>query len=184
MILMFFGAACYVLLLLGIQIRKKKRLGQPVLMTHSAMSTKERMSVCLRSVLVFAASVILWMKYRAVNPRYLLVLLCAIALYLGYLIFPVICSVVLKKEIGLYDNGVVTYNGIMEYTRMKEYVICENHNHDVNGRNMTVYCKSTIPVMFLTHHFDVESRLGKEVGKIFDKKHKQMQKDAEQKKAK
>lgn len=176
MIWMFCCAISYVLLFLLIHMRKKKRLGKPVLMTHSVMSRKEVISLWIRSALVVVVALIMQTERYVEDTRYLTLLLCAIAIYLGYLIFPFIHYTLFKKEIGIYHNGVITYNGIMEYAKMKEYMICENHNHSRNGQNMTVYCKSTIPITMLTHHFDIESKLVKEANRYFKKKHKQIKK--------
>lgn len=171
MVLIVLCIAGYILAAFLVTYGRRKKLGSAVLVTHSEMSSRELLSVIFRSILTVVVAVIMRREHYIENIYYLTAVLCFVAMYAGYLLFPVLCSYVFKRELGVYENGVFTYGGVLKYKDMKEYVI--NRNKNPGGQNMTVYCKSMFPVALNIRHFDVDNRQAKVIDSYFKKKHKQ-----------
>lgn len=161
----------YILTAFLVTYAKRKKIGDAVLITHAEMSSRESLFLIFRSILAVIVAVIMRREHYIENDYYLTVVLCLIAVYAGYLLFPVLCSFIFRRELGIYQNGVFTYGGILRYKDMKEYVI--NKNKNPGPQNMTVYCKSMFPVALNIRHFDVNNRQAKEIDSYFKKKHKQ-----------
>jgi hypothetical protein len=161
-----------ILILFLINKRKKKKLGNPVIIANTLMSRKELSSLCIRSILTFIVAVILSYEGYIKNIYALAFILCIISAYSGYLMFSILVYLVFKNEIGIYENGVFTYEGIMEYSKMKKYVIDKSRFN--NLKDITVYCKSTSPIINLVNHFNINEGLKEEANIYFKKKHRQI----------
>lgn len=158
---------------------KRKKIGDAVVITQSVMSKSELLFACLRGMLSILAAVIVYSERYIDNVCYLTAVMCFAALYAGYLLFPVFCWRIFQGEIGVYENGIFAYDGILEYSKMKEYEISKNKNPD--GQAMTVYCKSTFPVAFNIRHFDIDNREAGKIDAYFRKKHRQLEDERKEK---
>lgn len=169
MILSFFGGIAVSFIFNKIKIKK---LGKPVILASVSMERNEVISLCIRSFLAIAVALILQYEKYIKNEYALVILLCVIMLYSANIIFPIFYYAVYKNKVGVYENGVFAYGGVMEYSKMKEYIINEHKNRKCGKQ--TVYCKSTVPLFMAIQHFDINDEAAKEIHTYFRRKHKQM----------
>jgi hypothetical protein len=160
--------------MLIVNLIRYKRIGQPQLLTGSLMSKAEILTSIIKGVLcVTVAFLMLYYSYIE-NYYYRMIVICTIAAFGAYQVFPIINFLCFKKEMGMYEKGVFTYKGVLNYGAMKEYAISENKNYERNGQNMTVIFKPNMKLLGHFNHLDIRSDQVNQVKTYLENKHQEL----------
>ncbi|MCF0106188.1 MAG: hypothetical protein HUJ53_05455 [Holdemanella sp.] len=176
---MIVGIIClvgYIVVMLIINERKMKNLGNCIFVTKSVLQKREKIQFLMRGAAsLLLAGCVIYIQFIK-NKIGLYFFVALLSLYAARVIFPLFFYARNKDKLGIYENAVVGYEGIMEYAHMKKYTIDFNKKNTENDQKMTIYCKSNIPINSAIVHLDIEERLVRDIHSFFRKKHKDIQK--------
>ncbi len=174
MIFMLICFTGYIAVSLVINKQRLKKLGKSVLLSNTKMEKNEIVFLSVRSILSMIVALIL-MYGSFIEYEYVLnAMMCFLGFYSANILFPCICSTAYKDHIGVYDNGVFAFGGIMEFSKMKEYKISAKQKK--NHTYMSVYCISTFPLRAGIKNFTIDNTSVKEIHAFFKKKHRDLKK--------